>query len=240
MTTLQWLLELRLELDAADDALSATFEHPGEGVLARARARHALGSLRRIQGRLGEARVELDAARALFLDAGAAGDAAWAGLVLGWIDIVEGDEATAERAFREAVRVFAAVEDHGRLCEAQRALAEVLLDAGKTDEAERHALAANSLVSAHDLTSRSSAMTTLGRVRAAQGRDAEAEELLRGSLAQLSSTDYRLLEVAARVALARFLRSTGRDPEAVELETGLPDPLPGWLGSEDALTIARV
>ncbi len=240
MTTLQWLLELRLELDAAEDALTATLEHPGEGVLARARARHALGSLRRIQGRLDEARSELGAARELFLDAGAAGDAAWSGVLLGWIDLVEADAPAAERAFREAVRVFAANENHGRLCEAQRALAEVLLGEGKVEEAERHALAAHALVSPHDLTSRSSTMTTLGRVRAAQGRDDEAEDLLRDSLAQLANTDYRLLEVAARVALAQFLRSAGRDAEAVDVEAGLPDPLPGWLGSEDSLSAAGV
>ena len=83
-------------------------------------------------------------------------------------------------------------------------------------------------------------MTTLGRVRAEQGRDADAEELLRESLAQLTNTDYRLLEVAARVALASFLRSVGRDGEAAELEASLPDPLPGWLGNEDALDVARV
>ena len=240
MTTLQWLLELRLELSVAETTLNATLEHPGEGVLEQARAKHAIGSLRRIQGRLEDARQELDGARQLFLDAGAAGDAAWAGVVLGWIDLVEGDTASAERAFREAVRVYAANEDHGHLCEAQRALAEVLLETGRVDEAERHALAAHALVSPHDLTSRSSTTTTLGRVRAAQGRDEEAEQLLRESFALLVDTDYRLLEVAARVALARFLRASGRDAEATELEAGLPEPLPGWLGSEDALSAAPV
>jgi class 3 adenylate cyclase/tetratricopeptide (TPR) repeat protein len=236
MTTLQWLLELRLELDAAEATLSATLEHPAEGVLERARAHQALGSLRRMQGRLDEARRELDAARQLYLDTGAVGDAAWSGLVLGWIDVVEGNGAAAERAFREAVRIYAANEDHGHLCEAQRALAEVLLDSGHIDEAERHALAAHALVSPHDLTSRSSTTTTLGRVRAAQGRDGEAERLLRESLSLLAETDYRLLEVAAQVALARFLRAGGREAEAVELEAGLPQPIPGWLGSEDALS----
>ena len=240
MTTLQWLLELRLELGAAEDALTATLEHPGDSVIEQARAKHALGSLRRIQGRLEEARLELGGARDLFLDAGAAGDAAWSGVLLGWIDLVEGDATSAERAFREAVRIYAANEDHGHLCEAQRALAEVLLDAGKVDEAERHALAAHALVSAHDLTSRSSTMTTLGKVRAAQGRDADAEQLLRESLALLADTDYRLLEVAARIALTRFLRAAGRAAEASELEAGLPSRLPGWLGSEDALSVAAV
>ena len=220
--------------------MNATLQHPGEGVLEQARARHAIGSLRRIQGRLDDARQELDGARQLFLDAGAAGDAAWSGVILGWIDLVEGDTAAAERAFREGVRVYAANEDHGHLCEAQRALAEVLLETGRVEEAERHALAAHALVSPHDLTSRSSTTTTLGRVRAAQGREEEAEQLLRESFAALANTDYRLLEVAARVALARFLRAGGRDAEAAELETGLPEPLPAWLGSEDALTAATI
>ena len=116
----------------------------------------------------------------------------------------------------------------------------MLLETGRVDEAERHALAAHALVSPHDLTSRSSTTTTLGRVRAAQGRDEEAEQLLRESFALLVNTDYRLLEVAARVALARFLRAAGRDAEATELEAGLPEPLPGWLGSEDALSVAPV
>ena len=83
-------------------------------------------------------------------------------------------------------------------------------------------------------------MTTLGQVRAAQGRDTDAEQLLRESLAMLADTDYRLLAVAARVALARFLQAAGRDAEAVELEADLPSRLPGWLGSEDALSVAPV
>jgi len=234
MTTLQWFLELRLELDAAEEVLLATGAHCGEGVLSEARAHHALGSLRRMQGRLAEARTELEQARSLYLDAGASGDAAWSGVILGWISLVEGDAASAERAFRHAVRVYVANEDHSHLCEAQRALAEVLLETGKLEEAERHALAGHSLVSPSDLTSRSATMTTLGLVRAAQGRDEEAELLLRDAVALLESTDYRLLEVAALVALTRFLRARGRDEEAAELDARIPEPVPGWLGSEDA------
>ena len=114
----------------------------------------------------------------------------------------------------------------------------MLLDAGKLEEAERHALAAHSLVSPSDLTSRSATMSTLGLVRAAQGRDEEAEELLRDGLSLLEGTDYRLLEVGALVALARFLGSRGRDDEAAELEARIPEPVPAWLGSEDARVTA--
>jgi tetratricopeptide (TPR) repeat protein len=187
-----------------------------------------------MQGRLAEARAALDAARQLYLDAGAAGDAAWAGLILGWIDVVEGDAAAAGRAFREAVRVYAANEDHGHLCEAQRAVAEVLLAEGKIDEAERHALTANALVSPHDLTSRSSTMTTLARVRTAQGRHGEAEQLLNEGLGLLEGTGFKLIEIAPLVALADFLRARDRVAEAEEIEARLPEPIPGWLGSEDA------
>ena len=161
-------------------------------------------------------------------------------MLLGWIAVVEGDRKSAERSFREAVRVFAANEDFGHLCEAQRALAEVLLELGQVEHAERHALAAHSLVSASDLTSRTSTMTTLGLVRAAQGRDAEAERLLRESLALLSETDFRLLELAAIVALADFLHARDRDAEAAELEERLPERVPAWLGSEDARAPAPV
>ena len=143
-------------------------------------------------------------------------------MLLGWIDLVEGDAASAERAFREAVRIFAANEDHGHLCEAQRALAEALLEAGQVDEAERHALAAHALVSRSRPDVAVVDEDDTRQVRAAQGRDAEAEELLRESLALLADTDYRLLEVAARIALTRFLRAAGRDAEAAELEAGLP------------------
>jgi hypothetical protein len=83
-------------------------------------------------------------------------------------------------------------------------------------------------------------MTTLALVRSAQGRPAEAEELLREALALLEGTDFRLLEIQPLVALAEFLRSRDRGAEAGALEARLPDPIPGWLGREDARSPAPV
>ena len=81
MTTLQWLLELRLELDAAEAALAATLEHPAEGVLEQARARHATRVAAAHPGPARSRRAPSSTARRqLYLDAGAAGDAAWSGL----------------------------------------------------------------------------------------------------------------------------------------------------------------
>ena len=235
---LQWLLELQLELDAAEEMFN---ERPiGDGVLARARAAHALGSLRRMQGRLSEAAQALVEARSLYLDVGASGDAAMCGLLLGWMALVDGLAEPAEQEFRDAARVFAANEDHGRLAEAHRALAESLLVSGRIEEADRFATAARSEVSDHDLTSRTSTTSTLGLVRAAQGCDEEAEGLLRESLGMLEGTDYRLLEAEARVALVRFLRARGRVDEAAAVEALLPERVPGWLGTADAHVAAAV
>ena len=125
--------------------------------------------------------------------------------------------------------MFGANDDLGRLCEAERALAEVLLERGRVDEADKLALSARSHVGNSDVTSSTSTLRTLGLVRAAQGRADEAELILREALAMIEATDCRLLEVAAVVSLSRFLRGVGRDGEADELDARLPERIPGWL-----------
>jgi hypothetical protein len=77
-------------------------------------------------------------------------------------------------------------------------------------------------------------MTTLARVRDAEGRHAEAEQLLRDALAALDGKGFKLLEIVPLVALSEFLRSRDRVAEAEEIEARLPSPVPAWLGSEDA------
>ncbi len=58
----------------------------------------------------------------------------------------------------------------------------------------------------------------LGLVRAAQGRDEEAEELLREAFERTASSDFRRHKVEALEALAQFLRERGRDDEAADVE----------------------
>jgi hypothetical protein len=58
----------------------------------------------------------------------------------------------------------------------------------------------------------------LGLVRAAQGRDEEAEELLREAVAIVEGTQLHLIRRELLSALARFLRERGRIEEAEELE----------------------
>jgi hypothetical protein len=55
-------------------------------------------------------------------------------------------------------------------------------------------------------------------VRAAQGRDEEAEELLRQAYDTLAETEHRKHQCELLQALVQFLRDRGRDAEADELE----------------------
>jgi ATP/maltotriose-dependent transcriptional regulator MalT len=108
--------------------------------------------------------------------------------------------------------------DRGYLCESQRILAEVLLGQGKVEEAERLALEAMQTVGPADVTSLATTRTALGLVRAAQGRDDEAEALLREAVERAADPTPGWIYRATVRALTRFLRARGRPDEAAEVE----------------------
>ena len=125
----------------------------------------------------------LEESRSLFAETG---DAWMLGRTLNslaWAAQQQGDGAAEERYLREALRLLKPLEARGALCESQRALAEVLSRKGRLDEAERIALEATLTVGEHDISSRATTTMTLGLVRAAQGRDRDAETLLLEALA---------------------------------------------------------
>jgi ATP/maltotriose-dependent transcriptional regulator MalT len=94
----------------------------------------------------------------------------------------------------------------------------VLVQQGKVEEAERLALAARQTVGPQDSTSLATTAMALGMVRAAQGRDEEAEELMREAHATVAETDHRETQNTTLRTLAQFLRERGRDDEADELD----------------------
>jgi hypothetical protein len=55
-------------------------------------------------------------------------------------------------------------------------------------------------------------------VRAAQGREAEADELFNEALEALAGTEFRMIEDELLVSFAQFLRDRGRDDEAAALD----------------------
>jgi len=64
-------------------------------------------------------------------------------------------------------------------------------------------------------------LPSLGLVRAAQGKDVEAERLLREAEEILQPTAFRRHQIAPLEALAEFLHERDRDEEAAEVEETL-------------------
>src|SRR5688572_29147227 len=97
---------------------------------------------------------------------------------------------------------------------------------GRIDEAERWALEAIETVGPHDYSSISTTKMALGLVRAAQGRDGEAEALLREALSEVSERGFPRQRVQPLENLANFLRDRGRGDEAEVYEERLAELLP--------------
>ena len=187
----------------------------------RAWSIRAAGRQAALEGRLDEAESLLEQALGLFVESGAALTQARTLNSLATVVWDQDDVVRAEALLREAIRILKPLEDRGTLVESQRILAQVLLERGRLDEAERFALEARDTVGAADVSSDSTTRLALGLVRAAQGRDEEAEQLLREADEVLRPTGYRRHQVAPLEELAKFLRARGREEEAVQADEAL-------------------
>jgi class 3 adenylate cyclase/tetratricopeptide (TPR) repeat protein len=230
-------------MDEAEETLRRGLElaEESDSIVARAQALHSLGSLRLERRETAIGKEQLEEARALFAEVG---DGWMVGRTLNslaWAAELQGDDAGAERLLREAIRLLKPLEDRGALCESQRALAEVLVRRGRLDEAERVALEAIETVAEHDVSSRATTAMSLGLVRAAQGKDAEAEAQLLHALELVESTGFRGLEVWVLSRLEDFLRERGRDDEAAVYAERRADRAPApALGDAFARRIERI
>ncbi len=182
--------------------------------VARAWALLQRGRVAMAYGRLDDAETDLQEAIELFDEAGAAWGLARASDVAASVAWRSGDTATAERRFRDAIRLLTPIEDRGALCESQRQLSQLYVELGRVDEAEVLALQARKTVGPHDMASRATTRMALGIVRAAQGRDEEAERLLREALDVIKTTGVTSVREATLKTLAAFLRERGRTAEA--------------------------
>jgi class 3 adenylate cyclase/tetratricopeptide (TPR) repeat protein len=187
-------------------------------LISRAAALSARGWLNLVSEQPDEAEADFAAAREMYGEVGNTAREAAMGMMIGRAAFAQGDVDRAEKLLRDAVRALKGISDRGSLVEAQRALAMVLVEKGNIDEAERQALEARETVGPDDRISDFTTRLALGLVRAAQGRDDEAEELMEEAVEGFASYDVRSLEHWALRYLAQFLRSRGRDAEAVVYE----------------------
>ncbi len=230
----------RMEPDRAMPLLERTQELAEEtgSILGRAWVLRSLGEGRLLRGELDEAEKAIQQSRELFAEAGADVHLARTLLSLSQVSVRRGELPSAEKHLREAIRILKPLGDRGTLCEAQRQLAQVLVRSGKLEEAELIALEARETVGPQDHGSRASTRMALGLVRAAQGREAEAEKLLREAIEVLDGTELRLFSVEPLEALVQFLRERGRDEEAAPFARRLLElsPVAGIASSFEAST----
>jgi class 3 adenylate cyclase/tetratricopeptide (TPR) repeat protein len=210
----------RLELAEAAPLLLRAMELADQSgsLFSRATALSVKGWVELVSERYVEAEEDYTAARELFTELGNSTREAFMTMMVGRAAFAQGDIDRAEKLLRDAVRALKGIGDRGTLCEALRALAMVLVEQGNLDEAERFALEARETVGPEDRFSISSTKLGLGIVRAAQKRDEEAEELMLEAVEGFALYELRALEHWALRYLAQFLRSRGREDEAVAYE----------------------
>jgi tetratricopeptide (TPR) repeat protein len=211
---------MSLDLIAATPLLLRALElaDASGSLFSRASALSVRGWLELVSESAPEAEADFTAARELYAELGNTTNEAKMTMMVGRAAFAQGDLERAEKLLRDAVRQLKGIGDRGSLCEAQRALAMVLVKKGAIDEAERYALEARETVGPDDRVSDSTTRLALGLVRAAQGRDKEAEQLLHEAVDGFALYEIRALEHWALRYLAEFLRARGRDEEAVVYE----------------------
>jgi tetratricopeptide (TPR) repeat protein len=173
-----------------------------------------------------EAEAAFTAARDLYAELGNRPSEAHMTMQIARRAAAQGDLARAEKLLLEAVRTMKGLNDRARLCEAQRSLAEVYVQLGQLDEAERYALQARESVGPDDRVSISTTKLSLGLVRAAQGREEEAEELMREAIDEMRGNDQRAMERWALGRAVDFHRSGGREDAALRYEERLAELTP--------------
>jgi tetratricopeptide (TPR) repeat protein len=105
--------------------------------------------------------------------------------------------------------------------------ARAALELGEIDDANLFIERAVDAIREDDVTALSEVNNHLGMIRAAQGREAEAESALRHSVELVADTEYMWSIGNAVVDLAKFLAQSGRAAEASSVIDEFPPPH-GW------------
>src|SRR5581483_1701724 len=210
----------RLEIEEAIPLIDRAFElaDASGSITGRASAHAVRGYYELVTEHAAEAEADYASARELYAEIGNTRREAVSLMFIGRAAFAQGHDARAEAILRDAVRTLKGLGDRGSLCEAQRALAMVLAEEGKLDEAERHALEARETVGPEDRVSIGTTLLALGVVRAKQQRNDEAESLLREAVETFRLYEFRALEHWALRRLIDFYRDRGREDEAVAYE----------------------
>jgi hypothetical protein len=218
---------IALELDEAELLLMRALELAGESGSVRARfgATLSYGWFLKVKGELAAAETVFEEVRQTASELGVEPGVATALSRLGDVAWYKRDYRRAEKLYREALKITSTRGDRGVLPDLYAPLAECLALLGKIDEAERLAHELEGMTRPDDVHFGVTVTVTWAAVRAAQGRDDEAEELYRTALAGVTS-GYAIFELEILERLVRFYRERGREDDAVVCEARMAELLP--------------
>ena len=219
---------VRLELDEAELLLTRALELAGESGSVRARVGATLsyGWFLAVKGELDAAETVYEEVRQTATELGVEPSVAAALSKLGEIAFRRRDFKRAEKLYREALRITSTRGDRGILPDLQASLAETLAALGEIDEAERLALEVQAAPRFDDPHFGITVSATMAAVRAAQGRDEEAEELYCSALEEATKSGLAVIELEVLDRLVSFYRERGRDGDAAVYEARLVELVP--------------
>jgi class 3 adenylate cyclase/tetratricopeptide (TPR) repeat protein len=167
------------------------------------------------QGRFDEARALIRRAKGLLeevaLTVWLAGPLAQ---FAGWVELLAGDPAAAERELRWGYDKLKEIGELSWLSTTAALLAEAVYLVGRPDEAEELTRASEESAGAEDRYSHALLRSVRAKVLAARGETKAAEPLARESVALADETDFLDLRWQARIGNASVLRSAGHGDEA--------------------------
>jgi class 3 adenylate cyclase/tetratricopeptide (TPR) repeat protein len=219
---------IRLELDEAELLLTRALELAGESGSVRARVSTTLsyGWFLTLKGELDAAETVFEEVRTTAAEIGLETVAASAMALLARVSWRRGDNRRAEKLLREAIRIMTVRGQRGFLADLQAAHAVSLVELGKVEEAERIALEGRENAGPEDPGGAIATTMAIGAVRAAQGRDDEAEAFLQAALKLAQDREFKVLELDVLELLARFMRERERESDAAHYEERLSELLP--------------
>jgi class 3 adenylate cyclase/tetratricopeptide (TPR) repeat protein len=202
-------------VDEATRRCLAVLESGSELAPQRPAACTALAVLYAMQGEHGHARASAALGWHVLEPFGERYGVAQAVHLTGFLELLAGDPAAAERTLRQSHETLTAMGDSGSLALTAALLAEALHRQGRDDEALLLADEAAALASPDDFGTQSAWRSTRARVLAVRGEHDAAEQLAREAVQAVEQTDDVLHSTAALLALAEVLQAAGRTSEAL-------------------------
>jgi class 3 adenylate cyclase/tetratricopeptide (TPR) repeat protein len=134
----------------------------------------------------------------------------------GWVELLAGDTAAAERVLRAGFDRLQEMGETSWFSTVAGLLGEAVLQAGRRDEAEAMAEASRAAAAPDDVYSQVVWRTVASAVHASEGPAESGEALAREAVDLAGGSDFLHLRWYALMNLARVLETLGRIPDAAE------------------------